>query len=153
MQVITFVNVAWLTSTEYTGVLQEKWLSELVNLSYHRFDMTCLFYLDSKHDLEAIQRGSIAKFANHAVGRTANAATASILGGRGSRHVVLYAIRDIRRGTEVLYDCRINGRTPPSLKASKLATRKSIAGDHIPPDQAAYALPILFPGRTRFFPT
>ena len=144
-----FGNSSHLTGSEYTGILQEKWLSEILNLSYHKFDKTCLFYLDEQFDLEAISAGGIAKFANMAVNQSPNCATVSILDGAGTRHVVLYATRNLRSGTEILYDYRINGRSTPSLKAAGLAGRRSEEGEAIPPDQAASALPTLFPRRVR----
>lgn len=135
-----FIELApWLTFAEYTGRIQEKWVTELRTMAYNAHKRTYIFDLNEEQDLDAASAGSKARWINHT-------STASLVNCRAipvrienTYYIVIQAIKDIAAGTELLYEYNMSGTAVPDELAGRFSEQEdrrypaAIRGALLPP--------------------
>ncbi|KAG7401309.1 Histone-lysine N-methyltransferase ezh1 [Phytophthora boehmeriae] len=107
---------------EYTGAMLSQDEAERRGMLYDKMNMSYLFDLNEDAVLDALRSGNKSKFINHE-GETPNC-TAKVVSVCGIHHISIWALRDIAKGEELVFDYGYKGNVGPewSKRRSRLET-------------------------------
>lgn len=112
---------------EYVGERIRQQVAELREKKYLRSGIgsSYLFRVDENTVIDASKKGGIARFINHCCEPSC---TAKIIKVDGSKRIVIYALRDVKRNEELTYDYKFERETNDSERITCLCGAKGCKG-------------------------
>lgn len=112
---------------EYVGERIRQQVAELREKKYLRSGIgsSYLFRVDESTVIDASKKGGIARFINHCCEPSC---TAKIIKVDGSKRIVIYALRDVKRNEELTYDYKFERETNDSERITCLCGAKGCKG-------------------------